>query len=1236
MKILSLRLKNLNSLKGEWKIDFSQPPFSNHGLFAITGPTGAGKTTLLDAVCLALYHQTPRLKISPHHNELMTRHTAECEAEVEFEVKGIGYRAFWSQRRARYKVGGKLQPPQVELALIDGGKLLADKVKDKLPAIYQITGLDFGRFTKSMLLSQGQFAAFLNAKSGDRAELLEELTGTEIYGQISARVFQHHKASREQLNTWQAKAEGVALLSEDEKKALQELLRDSEVEEKIWRQTEDALTLKSRWLEKWINLSSSLQQSMAGLEAIEAERQKNTEVSARLARDARAQKLDPLYQQWRTAQKMVVTTEAALQGLKQQRDADGTELASITQALNQAMAQKSQYHQECQDTETLINTQVVPLDHSIRQCDEQLALLEKDQQAQQQAYAALQQEINDLQADQTRQQRDLNQLAQYFQVSAQDQSLGEKLPAWRERWRQLQQLQSQQLERQKAVTEARQSMAGLTHDLQLAQAQDEQLSRVARKARQDFQQAGEQQKTLLKRYDREQLKAGLQQLQSGREARAELKALSGQYQPLLSQWQEQQTHLRAEQGQIEADEQTLKHRRKTLHDKQKHLDDLERLYEQEQRIASLEQYRQQLQPEEACPLCGSTTHPAMTTYQQQQPQATKMRLDQLRAEVDQLKAADAGLRARIDSRKNQIHALEQAIAEGERGLVKLKADWARFCHALEVDLPLEDVNSLQDFFTQAEKEEADINTALSLLQSADDALNKAQADDSKARSDQQAANFKWQRLQDRRMNLAQGLENHQAELQTVQQLQKDQEKALQDELNVLGFEKPEQSGWDDWLGTADDRWQCWQDNQTRQQQLEKQHAEIIVALKAAEDRHQLLAQAIEERTAEKAAKQAERQALQARRHQIFQDRQVAQVRADMQQQQQRFEQHYQTVSEQHVVKQGELHTRQGEISVQQQNQQQQKQAQETALAVYTDALSHSEFDTTEIFLQAILTAEERADLSHLNTQFNENRVRAQAFKKQAEDELLVHEQFIPETLDFPEPDLASAKVLHETFNQEILKLKDDINYHLKQQGEYMSRLEEDIRRRQDQQQLFQAIEERQRDYDDWSYLNSLIGSADGKQFRSFAQGLTLDHLVHLANTHLSRLHARYLLQRKTTQALELQVVDTWQADVHRDTQTLSGGESFLVSLALALALSDLVSHKISIDSLFLDEGFGTLDQETLDIALDALDSLNASGKMIGVISHIEAMKERIPNQIQVQKINGLGYSRLDEQFRVRG
>ena len=197
-----------------------------------------------------------------------------------------------------------------------------------------------------------------------------------------------------------------------------------------------------------------------------------------------------------------------------------------------------------------------------------------------------------------------------------------------------------------------------------------------------------------------------------------------------------------------------------------------------------------------------------------------------------------------------------------------------------------------------------------------------------------------------------------------------------------------------------------------------------------------------------------------------------------------------------------------------------------------------------------------------------------------------------------------------------------------------ARKQADDEQKQKLKQIADDIETKQAAFDVLSTLNELIGSSKGDKFRKFAQGLTLDNLIVLANRQLSRLHGRYRLQRKEVNGLSLLVADTWQGDITRDTRTLSGGESFLVSLALALALSDLVSHKTSIDSLFLDEGFGTLDAETLDIALDALDNLNASGRMIGVISHVEAMKERIPTQIRVHKRSGLGVSELDAAFKV--
>ncbi|PAT25231.1 exonuclease subunit SbcC, partial [Klebsiella quasipneumoniae] len=313
-----------------------------------------------------------------------------------------------------------------------------------------------------------------------------------------------------------------------------------------------------------------------------------------------------------------------------------------------------------------------------------------------------------------------------------------------------------------------------------------------------------------------------------------------------------------------------------------------------------------------------------------------------------------------------------------------------------------------------------------------------------------------------------------------------------------------------------------------------------------------------------------------------------------------------------------------QLVAQQQLETEEKARLDQSQAQFTAALAASRFNDRQAFLAALLDDETAQRLTQLKQTLEQQLQQATALCEQATRQQQAHLALRPQGTDADIPALQTQ--LH-TLAQ---RLRDNTT----RQGEIRQQLRQDAESRQHQQALGRQIAEAAQLADDWGYLNSLIGSSTGDRFRKFAQGLTLDNLVWLANQQLNRLHGRYLLQRKASEALELEVVDTWQADAVRDTRTLSGGESFLVSLALALALSDLVSHKTRIDSLFLDEGFGTLDSETLDTALDALDALNASGKIIGVISHVEAMKDRIPVQIKVKKINGLGYSRLDRAFAV--
>mgnify|MGYP000886628148 FL=1 len=232
MRILQVRFKNLNSLVGEWQIDLTHPAFESDGIFAITGPTGAGKTTILDAVCLALYGRTPRLnRVSRSENEIMSRQTGECFAEVTFETQSGRYRCHWSQFRARGEPDGELKAPKHEIADADSGEVFESRIKGVAEQIELATGMDFDRFTRSMLLAQGGFAAFLQAAPNDRAPILEQITGTEIYSRISIRVHEQLREEKEKLNLLKAEREGIVVLTPERVQEIEQLLETKQKEE---------------------------------------------------------------------------------------------------------------------------------------------------------------------------------------------------------------------------------------------------------------------------------------------------------------------------------------------------------------------------------------------------------------------------------------------------------------------------------------------------------------------------------------------------------------------------------------------------------------------------------------------------------------------------------------------------------------------------------------------------------------------------------------------------------------------------------------------------------------------------------------------------------------------------------------------------------------------------------------------------------------------------------------------
>ncbi|MFK5975383.1 MAG: AAA family ATPase [Sulfurovum sp.] len=215
-------------------------------------------------------------------------------------------------------------------------------------------------------------------------------------------------------------------------------------------------------------------------------------------------------------------------------------------------------------------------------------------------------------------------------------------------------------------------------------------------------------------------------------------------------------------------------------------------------------------------------------------------------------------------------------------------------------------------------------------------------------------------------------------------------------------------------------------------------------------------------------------------------------------------------------------------------------------------------------------------------------------------------------------DITTTKPIEELVinAKELSDKRDEIN---KRAIVIQEQLKQNETIKKEQKNILKEIDTQKIVLAPWEMLNRLLGSAKGDKYQKFVQNLTLGHLLNLANRHLSYLSDRYKLIRTNSDKLDISIVDGYYIDKQRGVKTLSGGERFLVSLALALGLSDLVNDKIKVDSLFLDEGFGTLDENSLNMAINALEKLHAKGKLIGVISHVALLKERISAQIEIKK-----------------
>lgn len=1260
MRILKLRFQNLNSLQGEWEIDFRHAAYADEGIFAITGSTGAGKSTILDAICLALYGATPRLgEITQSKNDLMSRHTGECLSEVIFTTKSGSYRCTWLQKRARKNPEGNLQSPTHEIAPFtdDAANLppLETQTRKTRRLVAEFTGMDFDRFTRAMLLAQGSFAAFLQANSDERSNLLEEITGTEIYGDISKKVHEFKTQSDAELKTLTDRLSGMTVLSDEEvqsltsqKNALVDIVNETKTamtkieSDKLWRQNLDAYTHQIHKLEHEARDLAEQESQFAPQKTRLQRALKALEVSGDI------KKLD--YQR-----DLLSTQLSELAGYQHQLP---------TAERNYQLTQKNQDERQAKAQQTENDwQQAQPLLNQVRKLDTTLG--QKNQYAQEIAQQLLQlgeQLAHNAQSIDSQQQQLVNQQIEREQLIQAQQQIpyATTLPQTLASLTQLQETSQALSEQvQTFATEQQQLQGDFQHNEQQASALQSQLTQLQPQISKHRQNLESQNSQLYHLTQGQSAAALRQQVETYWQTDQQLAAMQSDvqtwqtnlqhYQQFVQQLAEGQTQLAQIASQRLTSEQQQQAAEQTVELLNRNLILLAK-------IQDLTEERDRLRHGEPCPLCGSTSHP-FATHQPYTPDDTeqqlviaKQRLDDINRQLQQLLLEEHAL---TNNQQQLNEHLQHLQAHNQRLLNQLQLASQHLIHAQPVQQAIEALppvaapstdddiahQALQTLATIIQTEQTNNQQALAALQ---DSLTQIEAVQSEQQQTQQRLaklseqyhdvlqqqtllHNQQQHRQDRIRDIdAQQLVIAEKQHQVMQRIDKLLIPfATRDRTFSFATTQDVNAQLNQHIDTLAQLLQRYQGLETKLSHINDTITGIEQALtRLVADQHHLTQNQHQVRQRQQALAQ-EISELQAQRYALFGEQAVDLVSHALIQAKNQALQDYQTSQTAFHEQLNQLQILQQQIASLTTSTTQLKTAQQTLQADIQQRFATLGFVDDADYRAAVLVDTERERLQQLANQLHDSQQRNHNLLTEAK-------RTQQQLLDHPQTALSVEQLLDA-----LGQLQQQFSEQQKQLGAVEQQLAANEALKQNQQQLLDAINQQRNYTEEWKVLHQLIGSSDGKKFRNFAQGLTFNIMVAHANEQLKKMSDRYLLIADSEQPLMLNVMDNYQGGQIRTSKNLSGGESFIISLSLALGLSNMASHRMQVDSLFLDEGFGTLDEEALDVALDTLTNLQQSGKLIGVISHIQALKDRISSQIQVvpqtggiSKIIGAGITKL--------
>lgn len=1226
MRILSISGQNIASLAAPFRIDFTTAPLAGAGLFAITGETGAGKSSILDAMCLALYGDAPRLSAGARGDKvpdaageeisaadsraILRRGAATGWAEVRFTGRdGADYIARWQARRARDRVEGKLQSVARSLARAADGQVLAAQTQAVSEQVAALTGLSYEEFRRTVLLAQGDFDAFLRADTGERAALLEKVTGTGLYRAVSIRVYERTEAARAAHAQLLARAAEHRLLDDAARAALTEEIAAKTAATEAAAAERAGLTEALARHRRHAEAQAQLQTAAAALAGAETRQAEAGPARAQLERLERAAPLRLPWQAAAEARSRLALARTAAEAATAARAATALALAQQADAADRARAAVAETEEEFKALGRIWD-RAAELDAQIASAATEAEAAQAQALTAQQAAASAAGALADLAAAEARAGAD--------QRSAETALAGlSRVAALADDWPQLRRdladhqaasaaataaTQAAQAARDRAqalATEAEAACADEARD----QAADSALAQTAAALQQALAPL-EAAHPPARTADLARIETELAELARALRDGAEAEALGAAAQTAA-------TAAVAEAAVAEAQESAAK---EALARAETQMATLAAPLEQADLALSdaARSLRARLTPGSPCPVCGALEHPTPAEAGLAHL-ADRLRADQSAARGAAQAARDAltaaqGARARAEARAKQ--------AAEERHRARSRAEAARaawtetrtrvtarpLCPALPETPDPTALAAAQLHLRALQTAEAAAQAEISALRTR---LTETGRDRERLRRALLAHRGTRERLALLQAETAQAAALAEARRTEAAARRDRLALALAPALALADEHDPAAPGLAERLtttvlavGAARAALQAAQQALTA---LAPQLAAARRDAETAQAQAGTAAQAARNRNAAWAALRAERAPLldgqpTAAHRSRFNDRRLAAQQAQQQ------------AATALAAAQAELAAAEARAAETARATRETAEAQGVAEARLAAALEAAGMTGTELAALIALppgTAESlRAELRGLDDAVTAARSALGARKTDLQD---IEKQGLPAE----DPEALAARLA--TLEAEAERRAQEI-------GRLSAELARDAATRAALADLAAETEAARAELEVWEAVNKAIGARSGDRFARIAQAITLDVLVDHANRHLADLNPRYRLRRAAD--LALQVEDRDMGDSPRATRSLSGGERFLVSLALALALSQMGGKGTFSGTLFIDEGFGALDAGSLDLAIDALETLQAQGRQVGVISHVEAMQARIATRIAVRKEGG--------------